>query len=113
MPQPLNRLASPRGNGSCRARQRLTKRGTGRPETGRSPTPPTSAPGRVMTDVQTRAYFAVGPPMDEGNFLTGSAVHGKVRISASPTARLTPAEARKLAQYLLFAAARAEEHAGG
>ena len=63
--------------------------------------------GGAMTEF--RGYFAVGPPADDSNYVTGSAVRNKVRIAASPTAWLTPAEARKLAQYLLFAAGRAEE----
>jgi hypothetical protein len=66
-----------------------------------------------MTSEEWRAFFAVGPSADDSNYVTGSAVRGKVRIAASPTAWLTSAEARKLAQYLLFAAARAEEHDGG
>lgn len=66
-----------------------------------------------MTNAELRAYFAVGPPMDDSNYVTGSVMRGTVRIAASPTAWLTPAEARRLPSYLLFAAQRAEEHAGG
>ena len=65
-----------------------------------------------MTTEEMRAYVAVGPPDDESNYLTGYAVRGKVRVAASPTAWLTPVEARALAQYLLFAARRAEERLG-
>jgi hypothetical protein len=65
-----------------------------------------------MTTEEQRAYFAVGPACDDSNYLTGYAVRGRVRVAASPTAWLTPAEARRLASYLLHAAARAEERLG-
>jgi hypothetical protein len=65
--------------------------------------------GGLMTDTEQRAYFAVG---DEVHFLTGWASRGRVRLEASPSLTLTPAECRRLASYLLYAAARAEERLG-
>jgi hypothetical protein len=60
--------------------------------------------------VEQRAYFAYG---DEIRFLTGWADKGRVRLEASRSLELTPAEVRHLARSLLFAALRAEEGTGG
>jgi hypothetical protein len=59
--------------------------------------------------VEQRAYFAAG---DEVHYLTGWADKGRVHLEASRSLTLTPKEAREAARSLLFAAARAEEHAG-
>ena len=56
------------------------------------------------------AYFAVG---DEIRYLTGWANRGHVQLEASRSLTLTPGEARRLASYLLHAAARAQEDADG
>ena len=59
-----------------------------------------------MTSVEQRAYFAAG---DELRYLCGWAYRGRVHLEASRSLELTPAEARRAAQSLLFAADRAEK----
>ena len=61
-----------------------------------------------MTGVEQRAYFATG---DEIRYLCGWAYRGRVHLEASRSVELTPQEARRAAESLLLAAARAEEHA--
>jgi hypothetical protein len=58
---------------------------------------------------EQRAYFAAG---DQDHYLTGYVCRGRVHLEASRSLTLTPREARQLAQSVLFAAARAEEHCG-